>query len=61
MFIDGHEHADIVKYRKAFFEEMRLLLPYFVKFSNNCSILEKNYLDNCTLGELDERLIIMIT
>ena len=61
VFIDGHEHEDIVEYRKTFLEEMRLLLPYFVEFSEDGSILEKDYPDDCAVGEPDRRPIIMIT
>lgn len=60
MFIDGHEREDVVKYKETFLEEIRLFLPYFVEFSEDGSILEKNYSDNCAVAGLDRRLIIMI-
>lgn len=39
---------------------MRLLLFYLVKFSENNSILEKNYPNDCIVKKLDQRSIIMI-
>lgn len=35
--------------KKTFLEEMRLLLPYFVEFDKDDSILEKDYPDDCTV------------
>ena len=61
MFINKHKCKDVVEYKKTFFEEMRLLLPYFVGFSEDDAILEKDYLDNCVVGRPDQRTIIMIT
>lgn len=60
MFINRHEREDVVKYKKIFLEEIKLFLPYFVEFSEDGSIQEKNYSDNCTVAGLDRRLIIMI-
>lgn len=39
---------------------MKKLLPYFVEFSKDRSILPKKYLKNCIIKELNQRLIIMI-
>lgn len=61
VFIDGHEREDIVEYRKTFLEEMRLHLPYFVEFSEDGSILEKDCLDDCAVEGPNWRPIIMIT
>lgn len=61
VFIDGHEREDVVEHRETFLEEMRLLLPYLVEFSEDDSILEKDYLDDCAVGGPDRRPIIMIT
>ena len=60
MFINEYIYKNIAKYKKTFFEEMRLLLPYFVKFFKDGFILEKNYLNNCIVKKLDQRLIIII-
>ena len=61
VFFYGHERKDMVEYRETFPSEMKSLLPYFVKFSDNGSILSKIYPDNCIVGGSDQRLIIMIT
>lgn len=61
VFFDGHEREDVVEYRETFLNEMKSLLPYFVEFSNNGSILPKVYPDDCTVGGSDRRHIIMIT
>ena len=61
VFFDGHEREDVVEYRETFLSKMKSLLPYFVEFSDNGSILPKAYPDNCVVGESDQRSIIMIT
>lgn len=61
VFYDGHEREDIVEYRKKFLEEMKKLLPYFVEFGEDGSILPKEYPDDCAIGEPNRRPIIMIT
>ena len=43
------------------FKEIRLFLLYFVEFSKDNSILVKNYLNNCAIRKLDQRLIIIIS
>ena len=40
---------------------MKSLLPYFVEFSNDGSMLPKTYPENCAVGGLDRKPIIMIT
>ena len=40
---------------------MKLLLPYFVKFSKDGSILKKDYPNDCTVKRPDWKSIIMIT
>ena len=40
---------------------MKSLLPYFVEFSDDGSILSKVYPDDCAVGRSDRRPIIMIT
>lgn len=61
MFIDWHKCKDVIEYKKIFLKKMRLLLLYFVEFSEDSSILKKNYLNNCAVEKLDRRWIIMIT
>lgn len=41
MFFDGYKRENVVKYRKIFLSKMKSLLAYFVKFSDNESILSK--------------------
>lgn len=53
MFIDQHEHKNVVKYRDIFFKEMKLLLLYFIKFSKDGSILSKKYSSNYILKRPD--------
>lgn len=40
---------------------MKVLLPYFVEFQKDGTILFKEYLDNCIDDGLDQQSIIMIT
>ena len=61
VFFYGHERNDMVEYRETFLSEIKSLSPYFVKFSDNGSILSKVYLENCIVGGSDQKLIIMIT
>lgn len=61
VFFDEHEWKDVVEYKKTFPSKMKSLLPYFVEFSNNRSILPKVYPDDCAVGSSNWRLIIMIT
>ncbi len=51
----------MLEYRKTFLSEMKSLLPYFVEFFDNGSILPKVYLDDYAVGRSDQRPIIMIT
>ena len=61
VFFEGHERKDVVEYRETFLVKMKSLLPYFVEFSNDGSILPKVYLDDYAVGRSDQRPIIMIT
>ena len=61
VFFDGHKWEDVVEYRETFLSKLKLLLPYFMGFSDNSSILPKAYPDNCIVGGSDQRPIIMIT
>lgn len=51
----------MVEYQKIFLEERKILLPYFVKFKEDNTILLKEYLENCTVGDSNQWTIIMIT
>ena len=51
----------MVEYREIFLNKIKSLLSYFVEFSDDGSILLKVYLDDCAMGRLDQRLIIIIT
>ena len=53
VFFDGHEREDVVEYRKTFSSEMESLLPCFVEFSDDESILPKVYPDDCAVGGSD--------
>ena len=50
----------MVEYREIFLDEIKALLPYFVEFSENRSILSKDYPKDCAVSRLNKRLIIMI-
>ena len=43
----------MVEYREIFLKKIRLFLSYFIEFSKEGSILEKNYLDNYKIDEPD--------
>lgn len=49
------------KYWGIFLEEMKALLPYFIKFKGDSTILPKKYSNNGALRGLDWQPIIMIT
>ena len=53
VFFYGHERKDVVEYVKTFLTEIKSLLPYFVEFSNDESILPKVYPDDCVVGGSD--------
>ena len=42
VFFDGHEREDVIEYRKTFLNEMKSLLPYFVEFFENGTMVPKN-------------------
>lgn len=50
----------MVKYKKIFLSEIKSLLSYFIKFSNNKFMLSKIYLTNCIIRRSNQRFIIMI-
>ena len=61
VFFDGHEREDVAGYRETFLEEMKSLLPYFVEFQDDGTILPKEYPEDCAVGGPNRRQIIMIT
>lgn len=60
MFFNGHKQKDIKEYREIFLHEIKLFLPYFVKFSENSAIVSKEYLNDCVIGESKKRPINLI-
>ena len=50
----------MLEYKKTFLSEMKSLLPYFVRFSDDESIFSKVYSDDYAVKRLDRRPIIMI-
>lgn len=61
VFFDGHEQEDVREYWETFFHEMKLLLPYFVDFSEDDTMVSKEYTSNYAVGGPEKRPIIMIT
>ena len=51
----------MIEYREIFLEEMKVLLPYFVEFKEDGTILPKKYPDDYAVGGSDQQPIIMIT
>ena len=60
VFFDGHKREDVVEYREIFLREMKSLLPYFVEFKEDGTILPKEYPDDCAVGGPNRQPIIMI-
>ena len=61
VFFDGYKQEDVVEYRETFLKEIKSLIPYFVEFQDDSTILPKEYLEDCVIGEPNRRQIIMIT
>ncbi len=61
VFFDRHERENVIEYRETFLNQMKSLLPYFVQFFEDNTIVPKEYLDYCAVMGLDQRLIILIT
>ncbi len=61
VFFYGHERENVMEYRETFLSDMKSLLPYFVEFSDDGSILPKVYPDNCAVDGSDQRPTFMIT
>ncbi len=53
MFFYGYEREDVIEYQKTFLNEMKLLLPYFVEFFEDVTMVEKEYPDDCKVEEPD--------
>lgn len=49
----------MVEYKKLFLNQMKSLLPYLIKFSENKSILVKEYLNNYIGNSSNQRQMIM--
>lgn len=60
VFLDRHERKDVIEYWGVFLEKMKVLLPYFIKFKKNGTILPKKYLKDYVVRGSDGQLIIMI-
>ncbi len=60
MFFDGYERKNVIEYQETFLNEMKSLLPYFVEFFEDGTMVIKEYPDDFALGGPDRRPIIMI-
>ena len=49
-----------MEYKKTFLNKIKLLLPYFIEFSDDGFILLKVYSNDCIVGGLDWKHITMI-
>lgn len=61
VFIDGHKWSNIIKNHKKYLKKIKELKLYLVKFNENNTIKEKNYLANCTVGGNNYQPVIIIT
>ena len=61
MFFDRHKREDVIEYQETFLNEMKLLLPYFVEFFEDSTIVPREYPNDCVVGRPDRKPIIMIT
>ena len=50
----------MVKYQKKFLREIKSLLPYFIEFKKDGTIISKEYLDDYIVEGPNWQLIIMI-
>lgn len=50
-FFDRHKCKNVVEYGGIFLEEIKALLPYFIKFKEDNTILPKEYPDNYAIGD----------
>ena len=61
VFVDGHEHSDVVEDCINFLRKMEELKPYMVEFDENGAIKPKVYPSDCTVRGENRRPIIVIT
>ena len=54
VFFDRHEREDVVEYREIFLVEIKALLPYFVKFKEDNTILPKKYPEDYVIRGSDQ-------
>lgn len=50
----------MIKYKRIFLKELKILLSYFIKFKKANIILSKKYSNNCIIRTLDQQSIIII-
>ena len=60
MFFDGQKREDVIEYQETFLNKMKSLLPYFVEFYKDDTIVIKEYSNDCAVGKPNWRPIIMI-
>lgn len=51
----------MIEYRETFLNEIKSLLPYLVKFSEDGTMVSKEYPSDCSVGRPEKRPVIMIT
>ncbi len=55
VFFDEHEREEVIEYRETFLNEMKSLLPYFVEFIEDGTIVPKEYSDDYAFSDNDGR------
>ena len=55
VFFDEHEREEVIEYRETFLNEMKSLLPYFVEFIEDGTMVPKEYSDDCAFSDNDGR------
>lgn len=61
VYFDGHERLDVIAYRSEFVQYLEKLWPYIVEFEDDGLIKAKIYPEDCEIGGLERRPIIIIT
>lgn len=59
-FFDEPEQANVVDYRKKFFDEMKERLSYLVEFNKDGSMLSKKFPQDCAFDRPNKKLVMMI-
>ena len=59
-FFYEHECEDVIEYQKTFSNEMKSLLPYFVEFYKDGTMVPKEYPDDYAVEGPDQRPIIRL-